>query len=157
MSNTRGLLAIESSLRDLFLSQNGISLIDKSELLGTKPDVIGEKNGELYLGEITVSGFLMSKGRNFHIGGTKKLADSFLKLFILKNLLSEINQELSRNFPKIHICFIYPASSAFMKALGYREQIFKLGYLEKYPIEIDKDMEQKLIEVLTFAKDEMKH
>ena len=86
MANSNTLREIvEPKIRETFLLKNQIKPISRKSLLDTKPDVIGEKNNELYIGEITVSGYNGYKSGNFHIGATRKLADSFMKLFILKN------------------------------------------------------------------------
>ncbi|TGM34032.1 hypothetical protein [Leptospira biflexa] len=127
------------------------------DLLGTKPDVIGEKEGTLFLGEITVSGYHSKNGKKFHIGGARKLSEAFLKLFILKERLPEINKALSRDFKKVEICFIYPKNTDFMKALGYREYIFSLGVLKKCPIEIDSESIATINEVFKNASEEMKN
>ncbi|EKJ86035.1 hypothetical protein CLV96_3857 [Leptospira meyeri] len=157
MGNTTRLIKIEQVLRERFLKEYGITSLNTRELLGTKPDVIGEKGGTLILGEITVSGFKSNNGNKFHIGGARKLSEAFLKLFILKERLSEINKVLSRDFKKVEICFIYPKNTGFMEALGYREYIFSLGVLKKCPIEIDSESIETISEVLKHASEEMKN
>ena len=155
MANSNTLREIvEPKIRETFLLKNQIKPISRKSLLDTKPDVIGEKNNELYIGEITVSGYNGYKSGNFHIGATRKLADSFMKLFILKNKQVDIERELNKKFIKIHICFIYPENSKFMNSLGYRNHIFDLG-LEKYPIAIDASTEKEIQKALTKSQIEV--
>lgn len=159
MANTQLLLKIvEPALKKEFIKKYNVrELKNIKSLLGTYPDFIGYKrNNEkiLVLGEITVSGFYGHNGKNFHLGATRKLADSFLKLFILKNKLAEINIKFNTEYDDVEIYFIYPDKSLFMEALGYRESIFKLGFI-KAPVKIKKSTIMIIDEILQKAKNEM--
>ncbi|MBK9497784.1 MAG: hypothetical protein IPO06_00110 [Leptospiraceae bacterium] len=164
MANTKLLKEqIEPKLRAIFVNENQIDLLNNvHEILGTQPDVIGEKENILYLGEITVSGYLGSTKGDFHIGATRKLAESFLKLFILKKQKKKLEKELAdkynfiRNYADIQLYFIYPENARFMKALGYREFIFDSGAIKKYPIHLDNESEALLNDVLNNARNEFK-
>ena len=147
---------LQPILRELFFKNTGFEelRIPGSELLGMQPDIIGRNGKTLILGEITVSGYMGKNKKNFHIGGTRKLAEAFLKLHILKGRLAEINIELKSDFECIQIYFVYPEKSRFMNALGYREKIFKKD-LVRFGIPIDPITEGKISEVYERANREI--
>ena len=155
MANNKNLKFVESEIRKIFFETFNIKEMKVNSLLGTKPDVIGKKGKDLFIGEITVSGFSGYQNKNFHIGATRKLADSFMKLFILQSEKVLIEKELSLEINNINICFIYPEESKFMQALGWREKIFELDILQKYPIAIKPEIRKLILEDLTVARQEV--
>ena len=104
----------------------------RRDFLQYTPDFVAYDNrGEvLYIGEITVSGYLGRKGRNFHIGGVRKLAEVFTKfyLFNIEDNRKMIIQRLKQVHENIHLkkvsChLVIPEKSKFIKAIGYRNKL----------------------------------
>ena len=160
MANNRDIeVIVEPEIRKEFIKKFDCSELENvKSLLGTRPDFIGyynKNNNKLVIGEITVSGYYGSKNGDFHIGATRKLSESFLKLFILKNRIDEINKQLNSEFEDIDIYFIYPEKSKFMTALGYRNKVFEIGALKKGSVNINQDIEKIIRKVIFKAKDEM--
>ncbi|MBU3145807.1 hypothetical protein [Clostridium sp. CF012] len=128
-----------------------------------EPDLIGINRNQktLYLGEITTSGFMGQRGRDYHVGAVKKVAEAFSKFYLFKDDEKNIIRSISNYIPLAEVynlkCyFIVPEGSKFLNALGYRTKLFEKGYMELEKIKLSKETEDKMIEVLIESKNENK-
>lgn len=171
MVNANKLKAVENELIESFCLENKcekLNFIPKSKIkevfIGMEPDFVAynKNNGCLYIGEITVSGYYGHDGSKFHVGAVRKLAEIFSKFYLLsleKNI-SEIRKGMNELFPdcdfgQISCHFIVPKGSKFINALGYREQLFKTGIMEKNEIQLSEKSMNIMQEVYEKAKNEM--
>ncbi len=137
----------------------------RRDFLQYTPDFVAYDNrGEvLYIGEITVSGYLGRKGRNFHIGGVRKLAEVFTKfyLFNIEDNRKMIIQRLKQVHENIHLkkvsChLVIPEKSKFIKAIGYRNKLLETDIIKLDMLPLTARTEKTVTETLQNAKDEMK-
>ena len=173
MVNTNKLKTeIEPELTDYFCKKyecNNLNFTSPTKVkdifLGMEPDLVAyDKNhGILYIGEITSSGFNGQRGRNFHVGAVKKVAESFSKfyLILLENNIRKIKEKLliqhpECDFNKISCHFIVPKGSKFVKALGYREKLFETGIMRLDELPLSNKSEKIMREILEKAKKEIK-
>ena len=129
---------------------------------GIQPDFIAydEKMKILYIGEITVSGFLGRKGKDFHIGGTRKLAEVFSKfyLFNLEKNRFRICQAIGKlshiNIRNISCHLVVPQDTRFINALGYRTKLFETGIMKLEKLPLSDRCQRIVVEILQSAKEE---
>lgn len=136
----------------------------KEIFLGMEPDLIAfnKNSGKLYIGEITVSGYDGHRGKDFHVGAVRKLAESFSKFYLIsrEENISGICEKIKTQHPdcdfeQISCHFIVPKGSKFINALGYREKLFKTGIMKKDEILISEKWKSIILEVLEISKKEM--
>ncbi|MTI71080.1 MAG: hypothetical protein FH751_12595 [Firmicutes bacterium] len=130
---------------------------------GMEPDLIAyhEEERILYLGEITTSGYLGQRGRDFHVGAVKKISEAFSKFYLLYNDIRIINKRLQEYLPdneidSVKCFFIVPEGSKFINALGYRKKLFETRYMDLETIKLTKESHSVMIEVLEASKNENK-
>lgn len=127
-----------------------------------EPDLVAVsyEKGILHIGEITTSGFMGQKGKDFHIGAVKKIFEAFSKFYLLRLDKAGVLQRLRKYYDisiisDIQCHFIVPEGSRFIKALGYRAKLFDTGVMSLDTIKLDKEYELLMIQILMNAKDEM--
>lgn len=132
--------------------------------LEMEPDLVAydKKRSILYVGEITVSGYNGQRGKDYHVGAVKKLAESFSKFYLIKleeniQVITKKIKELIPNFSfeKISCHFIVPKGSRFIKALGYRKRLFETGIMLLDVIPLSKDSKEIMLTILHESKQEM--
>lgn len=171
MANTNGLKKIvEPDLINSFKQKYGCELISlpsksiKNIFLEMEPDLIGfdKENCVLFIGEITTSGYFGQRGKNFHIGAVRKLAEAFSKFYLFH--MEENREKIFRNIQKVQSnvqpqllsChFIVPERSRFIKALGYRERLFQTGIMKLDELPISSNAMMVMDETLKKSIDEM--
>lgn len=135
----------------------------KNIFLGMEPDLvaISDDGITLYIGEITTSGFLGRKGKDFHVGGVKKVFEAFSKfyLFSLSDNNATILNRLKHYYPSLEskvvsYHFIVPRGSRFVKALGYREGLFRTGLMHLDLLPLSPNIQNIMEETLNISKDE---
>lgn len=163
---------IEPELTDCFCNKYGCHNLNftpltkvKDIFLGMEPDFVAYDNNQriLYIGEITTSGFNGQRGKNFHVGAVKKVAESFSKfyLILLENNIRKIKEKLliqhpECDFNKISCHFIVPKGSKFIKSLRYREKLFETGIMRLDKLPLSDESEKIMRGILEKAKNEMK-
>lgn len=169
MANTNKLkYIVEPVMKRQFCEKYACELIPLSNkqlqiiFSGMEPDVvaISHKNNILHIGEITTSGFMGQKGRDFHIGAVKKISEAFSKFYLILLDKDEIIQRLCKYYnieaiDKIDCHFIVPEGAKFINALGYREKLFDIGVMKLDIIKLDYENEKLMLQVLMDAKKEM--
>jgi len=127
-----------------------------------EPDLvaINTKSSILHIGEITASGFMGQRGKDFHIGAVKKIFEAFSKFYLLLHDQEAVIKRLSYHYDigrinSIECHFIVPEGTRFIKALGYRAKLFDTGIMKLDTIKLDSVNEQLMIQVLMNAKQEM--
>lgn len=129
-----------------------------------EPDLVAyNKNKQtLYIGEITVSGYNGRRGKDYHVGAVKKLAESFSKyyLFTMNNNRTVILERIKKVYPgykikKISCHFIVPEGSKFIKALGWRKQLLGTGIMRLDEISLSIKTKKVMLKVLDSSKKEM--
>lgn len=158
MANTQALRTlVEPEIKKKFLEDKNCKDLGIKMLCNTQPDIVAIRGKTLIIGEITVSGYKGYRGK-FHIGATRKLAESSIKLLILKHKKNEIANKLLNEYKiqitDIELHFVFPENSEFINALGWRENVFALG-INKTPVRIDKETEVNILNVLNKAKNEV--
>lgn len=169
MANTNQLkYIIEQELKRNFCDKNDCELITLSNkelqhiFNDMEPDLVAiDKNsGTLHIGEITTSGFMGHRDKDYHIGAGKKVFEAFSKFYLLLMDKGAVIQRLSKyhdfeaiNNIKCH--FIVPEGARFIKALGYKAKLFKTGIMSLDTIKLTNDSEQLMIQILIRAKEEM--
>ena len=170
MANTNALKRkIEPELSDKFIKKYHCKKLEFQNkrlheiFMGMEPDVVGynQKEKKLYIGEITASGFYGGKRSDFHIGGAKKLTESFVKLYLcsIPRNLAKIKKQLQNKeynlvIKSLSCHFIVPKDSRFIKALGYRDQLFERGKLKLEEFELSAESRRLMDEVYNNAKAE---
>lgn len=115
----------------------------------------------LYFCEITVSGFLGHKGKDFHIGATRKFADAFARFSIITHtstkaaLLKAAETDYEQKFEYIKCHLVVPKGSRFIRALGYRARLLEMGVMALTEIELPANEGKILDRVLKAASAEM--
>jgi len=134
----------------------------KQIFLEMEPDLVSYDVNKciLYIGEITVSGYNGQRGGNFHVGAVKKVAEAFSKFYLIKQDKAIICNNIAklypdRKFDEISCHFIVPEKSKFIKALGYREKLFKCGIMSLDIIPLSGKTKNTMLEILENAKKEM--
>jgi hypothetical protein len=166
MANTNKLKEVESEIIDKFCHNHNCNKLDsipKSKLkqmfLGMQPDLVAydKNNSVLYICEITVSGFNGHRGKDFHLGAARKLAESFSKFYLLSREKSEIQRKLHPecDFKMLSCYFIVPKGSRFIKALGYRENLFKTEIMRLEEIDLSHKSMKFMLGTLEDSKNEM--
>jgi|CXWL01.1.fsa_nt_gi hypothetical protein len=169
MANTNELKnIIEPALSERFWkSQNARQVVPSTglrrELFGMEIDGIGisQQLKTLYFCEITVSGFLGHRGKDFHIGATKKFADAFARFSIITHpttkaaLLRAAEQDYDVKLEHIKCHLVVPKGSRFIRALGYRTRLLEMGVMDLAEIELPENEGKILDRVLKAARAEM--
>lgn len=168
MANTNQLkYIVEPELKGLFCELNNSSLISLSNkqlqhiFNDMEPDLVAiNSKGILHIGEITTSGFMGQKGKDFHIGAVKKIFEAFSKFHLLHMDKAGVLQRLSKyhdldKAQDIQCHFIVPEGARFIKALGYRAKLFDTGIMKLETIKLTDETEQLMIQILMNAKQEM--
>lgn len=135
----------------------------RKELFGMEFDGIGihTEQRTLYFCEITVSGFLGHRGRDFHIGATRKLADAFARFSIInhaptkESLLQAAERDYGTNLEHIRCHLVVPEGSRFIRALGYRTRLLEMGVMDLTEIDLPDSEMSILNRVLKAASAEM--
>jgi hypothetical protein len=127
-----------------------------------EPDLVGADSisSTLYIGEITTSGYLGGRGRDFHIGAVKKVFEAFSKFYLFTHNKNEILQRLSKYYPDLQLnnisChFIVPAGSAFIKSLGYRRRLFDVSIMKLDELLLPDEIRNMMIDTLKSSRQEM--
>jgi len=135
----------------------------RRELFGMEFDGIGihREQRALYFCEITVSGFLGHRGKDFHIGATRKLADAFARFSIVTHLptkdslLQAAERDYGERLEHVRCHLVVPKGCRFIRALGYRTRLLEMGVMELTEVELpDRELEI-LNRVLKAASAEM--
>jgi hypothetical protein len=137
-----------AELRDIFMDM-------EPDLIG-----VGSISSILYIGEITTSGYLGSRRGDFHIGAAKKVSEAFSRFSLINHNKTKILQRLHKYYPSLKLhnisChFIVPEGAPFIKALGYREHLFKVGIMELDKITLPDDVKKLMIGALASSREEM--
>lgn len=89
MANTNQLkYIVETEIKRIFSEKYGCKLLTLSNkqlqviFNDMEPDVvaINHEKGILHIGEVTTSGFMGQRGKDFHIGAVKKVFEAFSKI-----------------------------------------------------------------------------
>ncbi len=171
MANTNVLKTkVEQALIQSFVNKyTGVRILELSTrekfyvFQGTEPDLVGvnNENSTLYLGEITTSGYLGQRGKDFHIGAVKKVFESFSKFYLYNLSKDEIISRIAKYYSNLRLenisChFIVPEGSRFIKALGYRRRLFQTGYMILDELYLPEETKHIMIDVLEKSQKEMK-
>jgi hypothetical protein len=135
----------------------------RRELFGMEFDGIGvhREQESLYFCEVTASGFLGARGRDFHLGATKKFADAFARFSIIMHpptkacLLQAVRQDYDLDLQHIRCHLVVPKGSRFIRALGYRTRLLEMGVMRLSEIELPEVEGKTLERVLKAASAEM--
>lgn len=170
MANTNLLkTVVEKEMISTFCKKHQIDLLNLSTKQihnifdDMEPDLVGyhELEKTLYLGEITTSGYMGQRGRDFHVGAVKKVFEAFSKFYLFYDDVENIIKKVRRHTSDIEIStikcfFIVPEGSRFINALGYRKRLFEKGYMDLDTIKLTKDTYEVMIKVLMDSKNENK-
>lgn len=170
MANTNLLKSlVEKEMISTFCQKHQIELLHLSTkqihsiFNDMEPNLIGYQPCQkaLYIGEITTSGFLGQRGRDFHVGAVKKVFEAFSKFYLFHDDAENIIKRTNRHFLEVNIesikCFfIVPEGSKFINALGYRKRLFDKGYMTLETIELTKDTQDIMIKSLMDSRNENK-
>lgn len=171
MANTNQLKKIvENEIINTFCVKHKVRRIDISQkelrdiFFDMEPDLVGyhEQSKTLYIGEITTSGYFGANGKDYHVGAVKKIYEAFSRFYLLHDdkeiLFSRIKQKGFCMEPNRLKCFfIVPEGSRFINALGYRDRLFKKGYMDLEEIPLLKETYDVMKKVLLDSKNEMLH
>ena len=122
---------------------------------------IHRKARALFFCEITVSGYLGHRGRNFHVGATKKFSDSFARFSIVVHpsvrggLLAAVSLDHGIEFKEVKCHLVVPKGTRFIRALGYRKKLLEMGIMALMEIELPASECSLLETVLKAASAEM--
>lgn len=162
MANTQALKLVEKELKQLFVEKHKANIISCGRILGMEFDLIAYSAEKkcLLVGEITVSGYYGNQGK-FHIGGARKLSESFSKFFLIKNDMTNTSIEICRNNPKlewnkVECYFIIPMGSEFITALGYRKKLLEIGIMNLEEYKLTPKTQDILEKTLREAREEQK-
>ena len=162
MANTQAFKLVEKELRQLFIKKHKAKLISCGRILGMEFDLVAysEEKKCLYIGEITASGYYGNQGK-FHIGGARKLAESFSKCYLIKNNIENAGIEIRRSNPglkwkKVGCYFIIPKGSEFITALGYRKKLLEAGIMNLEEYNLSAEMQDVLEKALKESREEQK-
>jgi len=169
MANTNELKnVIEPALLEQFWREYGARQVVpspglRSELFGMELDGIGIQPGErsLLVCETTASGFLGHRGKDFHIGATRKFADAFARFSIIMHpptrdaLLLAASRDYHLELEHIKCSLVVPKGSRFIRALGYRVKLLEMGVMKLVEVELSRDEGEILERVLRAASAEM--
>jgi|GEM_PF-1812487 len=170
MANTNLLkTVVEKEMIDAFSKKYSILPINLSKKQmheifdDMEPDLIGYHIQEkaLYLGEITTSGYMGQKNRDYHVGAVKKVFEAFSRFYLFHDDFLNIIQRAKKanigiEIESLKCFFIVPEGSRFIKALGYREKLFKTGHMSLETISLTEEAHSIMLQVLKKSKDEMK-
>ncbi|MBI3298859.1 MAG: hypothetical protein HYZ75_11885 [Elusimicrobia bacterium] len=169
MANTNELKnVIEPALSERFWkSRNAQQVVPSAglrrELFGMEFDGIGihREQKTLHFCEITVSGFLGHRGKDFHIGATRKFADAFARFSIISHTLTKASllraaeQDYGHKMEQLQCHLVVPKGSRFIRALGYRSRLLEMGVMNLIEIELPENEGKILDRVLKSASAEM--
>lgn len=160
---------VEPEIIENFCSKHQLQIIKltknqmKDVFDDMEPDLIGYRDidNTLFIGEITASGYMGQKGRDFHVGAVKKVFEAFCKFYLIHDDKDNIIIKLSKYMDKIKIdsikCFfIVPKGSKFINALGYRKRLFEKGIMDLETIELSSETHELMLRVLMESKNEKK-
>ncbi|MCX5804804.1 MAG: hypothetical protein NT010_01875 [Proteobacteria bacterium] len=165
MANTREYRNIELACLSEFYEKQELTKVtvksaDQRKLFGKMElDIIGysEKDKTLFLGEFTASGYFGLNGKDHHIGANRKLAESFLKLYICKQKEGEIRKYFREyQIDKIRYIFAVPKGALFLNGLTYQKEVFSLSFLELKQIDINSESKNRLEQSYMSARTENK-
>lgn len=115
-------------------------------------------DNKLYIGEITTSGYMGQRGRDFHVGAVKKVFEAFCKFFLIhddENIMMRFSKHMDNiKIESIKCFFIVPEGSRFINALGYRKRLFEKGIMDLETIELSIETHELMLKVLLNAKNE---
>jgi hypothetical protein len=111
-------------------------------------------------GKLKNMGYNGQRGGNFHVGAVKKVAEAFSKFYLIKQDKAIICNNVAKLYPdckfdEISCHFIVPENSKFIKALGYREKLFKCGIMSLDIIPLSDKTKNTMLDILENAKKEM--
>lgn len=169
MANTNDLKNIvEPAVLAAFWSSHGAQPIpDRTHLAafvyGMELDGIGISRdaGRLYVCEVTASGYLGHRGKNFHVGAVRKFADAFARFSIVMHaqnreaLLAAASRHHSAPLSDIECHLVVPKGSRFIQALGYRNRLLEIGVMHLTEVELQPEIEVVLCKVLGSASAEI--
>ena len=153
MANTNEYKNLEAACLNQFYKDQDLLKLDirnaeQRKLFGKMElDIIGYSNRDknLFLGEFTASGFFGLNGKDYHIGANRKLAESFLKLYICRQKEGEIKKYFNEyRIDKIRYIFAVPKGALFLNGLTFQKEIFGLSFLELKQIEINSESKDRL-------------
>lgn len=168
MANTNQLkTVVEKEMIDTFCKNYGIEILKLSTkhqqdiFCGMEPDLIAydKKNNTLFLGEITTSGYMGQRGKDFHVGAVKKVFEAFSKFYLFHDDKDGIRDRLMSHtdkvkFSKLRCFFIVPEGSKFINSLGYRDLLFQTRYMDLETVELTKETHKIMMKVLLDSKEE---
>lgn len=137
----------------------------RRELFGMEFDGVGiqREQNTLYFCEITVSGYLGHRGKDFHTGAVRKFADAFARFSIVthshtkESLFKAAEHDYDVTFEHVSCHLVVPKGSRFIRALGYRTRLLEMGVMELTEIELSDSELEILNRVLKTARDEMSY
>ncbi len=170
MANTNLLKSlVEKEMINTFCQKYQIQLLNLSTrqlhniFNDMEPDLTGYQPSQkaLCIGEITTSGYLGQRGKDFHVGAVKKVFEAFSKFYLFHDDTDNIIEKASRHISELNIesikCFfIVPEGSKFINALGYRKRLFEKGYMDLETIKLTKDTQDVMIKILMDSRNENK-
>lgn len=169
MANTNLLkTVVEPELIRLFAEKYKCRVLDLSRtqlkyvFSEMEPDLVAVDNQgvNLYIGEITTSGYLGQRGGDFHIGAARKVTESFAKFYLYKLDSKTIFERLSRYESGLQLTtisnhFIVPQGARFLRALGYRERFLTTENMQLDELILQPRVKNIMMEVLNNSKNEM--
>jgi hypothetical protein len=161
MANTEKLKnAIQKAIEKDFLKDNHnfleLSTKDRDNfknlvLCKIEPDFYFLFDNTLYIGEITVSGFLHRKS---HLGLSKKVTEAFSKFSLINHRFN--NHQKSFSFNSIQCLFITPRKSekSAFDSIGWRAALFDMQIMYHRQVNIDENVKNEIELILETSKEE---
>ena len=169
MANTNLLkTVIEPEIVEIFCNKYQLQKINlpkykiKQIFDDMEPDLLGYHaiDNTLYIGEITTSGYMGQRGRDFHIGAVKKVFEAFCKFYLIhddENIMMKVSEHIDNiKIESIKCFFIVPKGSRFINALGYRKRLFEKGIMDLETIDLSIETHEIMLRVLMDSKNENK-
>lgn len=127
------------------LSKHDENNLKELVLCKIEPDFYFLIKDTLYIGEITVSGFLHRKS---HLGLNKKVTEAFSKFSLIQRRFKDHQNYFSFNI--IHCLFITPKIEEKNASdyLGWRNDLFKMSVMAHYQVDINNTLKQEIEAIL---------
>jgi len=106
----------------------------------------------LYIGEITVSGFLHRKS---HLGFNKKVTEAFSKFSLIQRRFKDHQNYFS--YSAIRCLFVTPKFEEKNASdyLGWRKDLFKMSVMAHYQVDINNNLKQEIEAILKESREFM--
>jgi hypothetical protein len=144
----------EDNYPKIDLSEQEKNNLKELVLCNIEPDFCFLIKDTLYIGEITVSGFLHRKS---HLGLNKKVTEAFSKFSLIQRRFKDYQNYFS--FSSLRCLFITPKIEEKNASdyLGWRKDLFKMSVMAHYQVDINNKLKDEIEAILEKSKDEQKN